>query len=206
MILAPYTRVPQMSWIFRREVSELVVGENEPFHIQRLGPEVEQQSDFQSGGLEIVQELGLFNSRDSRKGLDLYNQCVVTDEVGAVFGFQPLMFVGDWQIDFSAERDSPFLQLNGHRLLVDSLEESTSQLAVNVHRRANDCVRSWIAFGHQVCFRGEFISADVTDYAEEWCGGEQYSGHDYSECVFTVMVPYRWTVISHICVICEICG
>jgi len=73
--------------------------------------EIDEKADLQSRVTQIREHLGLVQGQEVFDGLQLDQDLVVDDQIGAVGGFDLEAFVLDWNFHFAADRHSIGLQL-----------------------------------------------------------------------------------------------
>jgi len=73
--------------------------------------EIDEKADFQSRVTQIREHLGLVQRQEVFDGLQLDQDLIVDDQIGAVGGFNLEAFVLDWNFHFAADRHSIGLQL-----------------------------------------------------------------------------------------------
>jgi len=111
-----------------------------------LGAEVEEETEFLPGCSEVVHHLRLLGDAGVSDGLDLDDYGVEAKKVGPVCGAQPALLVGDRKGDFSTEGDVSFGEFKRKGLMVDLFQKATAEMAVNLHRSADECVRPGISY------------------------------------------------------------
>jgi len=124
---------------------------DEPFAFQfAVAAEVEEQADCKTGGLEIVEELGVFIAGELVECLQLDDNLTETYEVGVVFLGEGLSLVVDVERYFGLKGDVAGGQFELHGFLVDVFEEARAERAMQFDGRAGDGIGFLLQkqFGH----------------------------------------------------------
>jgi hypothetical protein len=112
--------------------------------------EIQQQAAIAASDAEIVNQLRHFNRTNCVQRLQFDENFAVTDEINAVAHGQETIAVANRETNFTDKGNSSVLQLDRERFSADGFEESTSKLAMDGHRSANDfvslrIVKNWCA-------------------------------------------------------------
>ena len=110
------------------------------------GAEVEEEADFQAGGLQVIDNLRLLDPAQFGQRLEFDNDRIEADEVRAVGGIQLISLVKHRQFDFALERDALILQLDGQGFLLDRLQKPAAQLPMHLHRGAENGISPRVLF------------------------------------------------------------
>ena len=105
---------------------------------------VQQKRSAQARHLQIIDCLCLVDSGKSHRGFDLDDHRVKTDHVRPIVNRQRPALVLDSISHFCFARHLSRLQFLEQRYSVYLLEKSTPENAMDLDRRADDCVGLWV--------------------------------------------------------------
>ena len=98
-----------------------------------------------SSGLQVVDNLRLFDAAQPGQSFQLNYYFLAADEICPIGGRQLAALIQDRQFHLSLKGNAAEREFDGQCLLIHRLQKSTSQLPVYLHRRADDGIRSWIS-------------------------------------------------------------
>src|SRR5579864_8066941 len=96
-----------------------------------MGTEVDQESEFESGRLQIVVNLGTMPVRQFRDGFEFKNDLVKATKVRLVLLLEGLALVAQRQVDLWPKRNALCGEFQLQTLLIYRLQKPASHLIVN---------------------------------------------------------------------------
>lgn len=118
--------------------------------------EVEEHSASEIRTFKVVHDLGLLDGPESVECFDLHEHRAEADKIRAIAEWQRPLLVTNRDRNLVCELERSRLELHRQGGSIDSFEVTTSELAVDFHRCANDRVGLWVcerlarAGGHAV--------------------------------------------------------
>jgi hypothetical protein len=103
-------------------------------------PEVDEEAEFATGGVEVVQYLSAVLVNERRHGFEFYENVAEADQVRGIALFERATFVGKADLFLRFEGDASEHQLNLQALLVDCFEEPTALFLVHFEAGSDDVV------------------------------------------------------------------
>src|SRR5262245_34620501 len=116
------------------------------FVLERRTAEVEEQTNVEAGGFEVVDDLSFFNSTDARKCFEVDDHGLEANEVGHVLAAERLALVQDAKLDVRLEWDLARGKLDLHGLLINCLQKAATELGMHLHGSADDRIRLRVPF------------------------------------------------------------
>ena len=107
--------------------------------------EVEQKPPRQSGGLQVVDDLGIIDLSQSGECFQFHQHSVETDQVGPVARVKAKTSIVDWNLDFPAEGNSLEFKFSPECLSVNRFQETLAEGSVNHHCRPDNGIGLGIA-------------------------------------------------------------
>src|SRR5208283_506879 len=105
----------------------------------RAGSEIQQQADFEFGGLQIIQQLSLMHGVEISSALQFNNDGVLNQKIRPKEANRGLS-KGDPHRPFSFDRQPALREHKSHRLTVDRLQETVTQFVVYLVESTNDYI------------------------------------------------------------------
>ena len=90
----------------------MIFGEDEAFVLKRWGSEVDKQTFGETGGFEVVDDLGFFASGEDLQGFQFDNDVSEANEVRAVDTLEFLASISDDEVALTLIRDRRSLKLH----------------------------------------------------------------------------------------------
>jgi hypothetical protein len=113
---------------------------NETSQPQRSLAEVRQEANGQAGRLQVVDDLGVFDSANGGLRLQFNQHLASAHEIGTVDGPKLSATVSDWDCRLAFEFDAPVKEGKLDRILVRFLQEPRAHVLVDILEGADDGV------------------------------------------------------------------
>ncbi len=95
--------------------------------------------------LKVVQELRFLDSGDRIECLQFDYHLIVADKIGTVGAVELLALVIDRQLHLAGEWNGSGRHFDRKRVLINGLQESCTELSMNLHGRTDNCVSLFVS-------------------------------------------------------------
>jgi len=126
---------------------------------------MKKQPDRFAASPQVVDKLRLIGGCDARAGLEFDNHVIIANKIDPVFRLQRLSAIKNREFHFATKGNPPRCQFSRQGSLVNGLQKSTTQPPMNLHRGADDRVRTRISFVrrcHEITLSAPNVGAATT--------------------------------------------
>jgi hypothetical protein len=138
----------------------------QPFELQALTSEVDQQPDLEIVDLQVVHALYKMLGKELGYGFDLYGKETFDEEIHPAMP-HVAVFVDDVHDEFADVGDAVQLQFVRKCALIDLFLEASSENAMHLHGAANDLARELVV---------TVVGIHVSSFLDDPTGGPNLQG------------------------------